>query len=746
MPIDRSTTGRSTCSEPARFATARAISSTPTTSWSATSWARTASPTAAGSSSPTSRSRCPSTWGSTRTSRSRAWCYQVNTDSVAGRGERATDQQGAVRDVPVSRPVPAGRQLGLDRVYKDENAATLSRNYAAAHLQLAFYYRTARAAGPRDLRDGAGRAHVPGLRRDAGAARQLLHGARRHGAGAGAVRDRSRSAIRATRRRATTTASCCPIRGRSTRRWRARGRRSRLDPELHDGLLRGLLRAERDRTSRSARSPTSNAGCAAIPRTHRPAPCWSSSARAWGCRAGAAPTRLPARRARPRPRGTDADGARHDATDSHALVTGAPASSARTLASACWRAATRVTGVDCFTDYYDPGAQAAQPRGRARVTRRSRCSSWTWAVTTSAALPDVDVVFHQAAQPGVRASWGAEFAHYTHHNVLATQRLLERYRGRPLERFVYASSSSVYGDAERYPTDEDLLPRPFSPYGVTKLAGEHLTLLYGRNFGLPVAALRYFTVYGPRQRPDMAFHRFCRALLRGRADHRLRRRPAVARLHVHRRRGRGQRARLDAEARRRGSTTSAADRRSRCSRRSASLERADRRECEARLPAAPARRSAAHPRRRDPDRTRSRLRRRPPRSSDGLARRGRVGARAVRSAGTSALTAVRPSISAVVPAYNEAESLPELHRELVAALEALGRSWEILYVDDGSRDGTDEVLERLTSGDPRVRGVVAATQLRQVRGPGDRRSDWCAATTWSRSTPTCRTTRPSCRD
>src|SRR5207247_1914959 len=109
---------------------------------------------------------------------------------------------------------------------------------------------------------------------------------------------------------------------------------------------------------------------------------------------------------------------------------------------------------------------------------------------------------------------GRDFAIYVHHNVLATQRLLERYQASGLERFVYASSSSVYGDAERFPTDEGLLPRPFSPYGVTKLAGEHLTLLYGRNFGLPVAALRYFTVYGPRQRPDMAFHRFCRALLR----------------------------------------------------------------------------------------------------------------------------------------------------------------------------------------------------------------------------------------
>ena len=130
-----------------------------------------------------------------------------------------------------------------------------------------------------------------------------------------------------------------------------------------------------------------------------------------------------------------------------------------------------------------------------------------------ALLPEVDVVFHNAAQPGVRASWGSEFGAYTHHNVLGTQRLLERYKRSKLERIIYASSSSIYGDAESYPTSEAMLPRPFSPYGVTKLAGEHLALLYGRNFGLPVAALRYFTVYGPRQRPDMAFHRFCRAML-----------------------------------------------------------------------------------------------------------------------------------------------------------------------------------------------------------------------------------------
>ena len=198
----------------------------------------------------------------------------------------------------------------------------------------------------------------------------------------------------------------------------------------------------------------------------------------------------------------------------HALVTGAAGFIGSTLAERLLADGARVTGVDCFTDYYDPALKRRNVE-TARKHPNYRLLELDLGAAPLAALPDVDVVFHQAAQAGVRASWGAEFATYVHHNVLATQRLLERYRDTKLERFVYASSSSVYGDAERFPTDEALLPRPFSPYGVTKLAGEHLVLLYGRNFGLPVSALRYFTVYGPRQRPDMAFHRFCRSLLRG---------------------------------------------------------------------------------------------------------------------------------------------------------------------------------------------------------------------------------------
>lgn len=203
-------------------------------------------------------------------------------------------------------------------------------------------------------------------------------------------------------------------------------------------------------------------------------------------------------------------------SSSHALVTGAAGFIGSHLVERLLADGATVTGVDGFTDSYDPALKRANLAGVSSHPR-FRLIEMDLGVADLSSLPAVQVVFHQAAQAGVRASWGADFASYARHNVLATQRLLERYKGTGLERFVYASSSSVYGDAERFPTDESMLPRPFSPYGVTKLAGEHLTLLYGRNFAMPVVALRYFTVYGPRQRPDMAFHRFCRAMLAGEA-------------------------------------------------------------------------------------------------------------------------------------------------------------------------------------------------------------------------------------
>jgi UDP-glucose 4-epimerase len=132
-----------------------------------------------------------------------------------------------------------------------------------------------------------------------------------------------------------------------------------------------------------------------------------------------------------------------------------------------------------------------------------------------ASLRDVSYVFHLAAQPGVRSSWGQEFAQYSENNIRATQMLLEAAKGSGLKKFVYASSSSVYGDTNDLPMREEGGTRPVSPYGVSKLAAEHLTYLYWKAFSVPTVSLRFFTVYGPRQRPDMFFHIFMRGLHRG---------------------------------------------------------------------------------------------------------------------------------------------------------------------------------------------------------------------------------------
>ena len=170
-----------------------------------------------------------------------------------------------------------------------------------------------------------------------------------------------------------------------------------------------------------------------------------------------------------------------------------------------------VTGVDCFTDYY---ARALKERNLEPL-RAHRAFRLVEARLQDADLAPIvdgaDHVYHLAAQAGVRASWGREFSHYTEHNVLATQRLLEAALAHGRPRVVYASSSSVYGDAPELPLREDGPCAPVSPYGVTKLAAEHLARLYHRNHGLPTVSLRFFTVYGPRQRPDMAFNRFLRA-------------------------------------------------------------------------------------------------------------------------------------------------------------------------------------------------------------------------------------------
>lgn len=174
-----------------------------------------------------------------------------------------------------------------------------------------------------------------------------------------------------------------------------------------------------------------------------------------------------------------------------------------------------VVGVDRFADYY-PRPLKEENLERLRANPRFRLVEADLAEADLAPLVEgVNAVFHQAAQAGVRASWGKTFESYVRDNVLATQRLLEAVKASNLQRFVYASSSSVYGDAVDLPMRETALPRPYSPYGVTKLAAEHLCELYRNNFGVPTASLRYFTVYGPRQRPDMGFNRFINATLRG---------------------------------------------------------------------------------------------------------------------------------------------------------------------------------------------------------------------------------------
>jgi UDP-glucose 4-epimerase len=195
------------------------------------------------------------------------------------------------------------------------------------------------------------------------------------------------------------------------------------------------------------------------------------------------------------------------------LVTGAAGFIGSHLAQGCLERGHRVLGIDSFASYYDPELK------RANVAPMGDHAAWTFLegdlvdLDLVSLLDGIEIVFHLAAQPGVRASWGQTFGAYVDSNVTALQRLLEASRLVALERFVFASSSSVYGDAERLPTNEETPLQPISPYGATKVLGEHLCRLYHRSHALPIVMLRYFTVYGPRQRPDMAFNKLIRAAL-----------------------------------------------------------------------------------------------------------------------------------------------------------------------------------------------------------------------------------------
>lgn len=197
------------------------------------------------------------------------------------------------------------------------------------------------------------------------------------------------------------------------------------------------------------------------------------------------------------------------------LVTGVAGFIGSHLAERLLKEGHEVTGVDCFTDYYARSIKEENLKGLLKNPNFTFFEANLLMMDLRELLIGVDCIFHQAAQAGVRSSWGAEFEVYTSNNVLATQRLLEACKGLRIKRFIYASSSSVYGDAEELPLRERSFLNPISPYGVTKLAAEHLCYSYWKNFHIPVISLRYFTVYGPRQRPDMAFHKFIRAVVQG---------------------------------------------------------------------------------------------------------------------------------------------------------------------------------------------------------------------------------------
>jgi len=174
-----------------------------------------------------------------------------------------------------------------------------------------------------------------------------------------------------------------------------------------------------------------------------------------------------------------------------------------------------VIGIDCFTDYY------SRKQKEENISEFINHEGFTFIeddilnINLEKLIDDVDYIFHQAAQPGVRFSWGENFEIYTRNNILATQKILEACRKHKIKKLIYASSSSVYGNIKSLPMKETDTPKPISPYGVSKLAAEHLCYLYYKNYNVPSISLRYFTVYGPRQRPDMAFYRFISAILKG---------------------------------------------------------------------------------------------------------------------------------------------------------------------------------------------------------------------------------------
>ena len=197
------------------------------------------------------------------------------------------------------------------------------------------------------------------------------------------------------------------------------------------------------------------------------------------------------------------------------LITGAAGFIGSHLAETLLAQGHQVVGIDNFLDYYPRSMKEKNLAGALTHSGFEFIEADLLETDLVSLVKPLAGVIHLAAQAGVRASWGENFRTYSDNNILATQKLLEACRGEGINKFVYASSSSLYGDTEDLPMREESVLRPVSPYGVSKAAGEYLAYLYHKNFGVPTVSLRFFTVYGPRQRPDMAFHRFFKAGMEG---------------------------------------------------------------------------------------------------------------------------------------------------------------------------------------------------------------------------------------
>jgi len=198
-----------------------------------------------------------------------------------------------------------------------------------------------------------------------------------------------------------------------------------------------------------------------------------------------------------------------------ALVTGSAGFIGSTLTEKLLKDGNQVIGVDCFIDYYSRKLKEKNMESFINHNNFTFLDKNILELNLKNILEDIDYIFHQAAQAGVRASWGKSFKIYSDNNILGTQKLLEAAKKSNIKKFIFASSSSVYGDTDQLPMKETNKLQPVSPYGVSKLAAENLCYLYYKNVKVPTISLRYFTVFGERQRPDMAFHIFAKAILKG---------------------------------------------------------------------------------------------------------------------------------------------------------------------------------------------------------------------------------------